>query len=103
MGSGVTIEGPMPGLVWVSPSVALASRILRSGFGSGSDEASELEETTLELCNIVAGNLKALLPRPSVLGLPRFQKQAPAQQSVERRFALTVDGEPLSICFQRAA
>jgi hypothetical protein len=99
----VLILGAEAGEVWVSPSAGLAGRILLCGFGSGASDPAELEEATVELCNIVAGNLKALLPGPSQLGLPTFHSHGPERAGAEQRFDLTVDGEPLVVLFRRTA
>jgi len=97
----VAIAGTSLGDVWVSPSEALARRILQRGFGSNTDNTSELREATHELCNILAGNLKALLPGPSQLGFPMFHPSGPARPTGgEQRFEFTVDGEPLVVLLQ---
>jgi chemotaxis protein CheX len=67
----VNIDGAWHGAVFVRCPLALAARVtssmLQSGDGPSLDDVCDVLG---ELTNMVAGNVKALLPHPSVLSLP---------------------------------
>jgi chemotaxis protein CheX len=67
----VNIDGAWHGAVLVRCPLALASMVTAAMFGD--DERPSLEDVRDalgELTNMVAGNVKALLPQPSVISLP---------------------------------
>jgi chemotaxis protein CheX len=67
----VHIDGAWHGAVFVRCPLALASLVTAAMFQG--DEAPHLDEVCDalgELTNMVAGNVKALLPQPSALSLP---------------------------------
>ncbi|MEO8697171.1 MAG: chemotaxis protein CheX [Acidimicrobiales bacterium] len=74
----VNIEGAWHGAVVVRCSLALASLVTAAMF-QGDDEPTtdEIRDALGELTNMVAGNVKALLPAPSAISLPTvaFGKQ----------------------------
>jgi chemotaxis protein CheX len=67
----VNIDGAWHGAVFVRCPLALAARVTSSMF-QGDDRPSldDVCDALGELTNMVAGNVKALLPQPSVLSLP---------------------------------
>ncbi|MEO8698020.1 MAG: chemotaxis protein CheX [Acidimicrobiales bacterium] len=74
----VNIEGAWHGAVLVRCSLALASLVTAAMFqGDNAPTADEMRDALGELTNMVAGNVKALLPAPSAISLPTvaFGKQ----------------------------
>lgn len=69
----VTIEGEWAGTVVVRTSRELALWAAASMFGRPGSELSrqDTEEAVAEVANMTGGNLKACLPGPSRLSLPR--------------------------------
>lgn len=70
----VHISGAFNGSVWLLTSeafarVAAAQMLQRPG---PSIETRDAHDAAAELCNIIGGNIKGLLPRPSSLSLPVF-------------------------------
>jgi len=67
----VQITGAWSGAVLLSCAPGFASLAARTIFaGAGDPSVGEERDALGELANMVAGNLKALLPAPSYLGLP---------------------------------
>ena len=67
----VHIDGAWHGAIVVRCPLALASLVTAAMFQSGQDPSfEEVCDALGELTNMVAGNVKALLPQPSVLSLP---------------------------------
>ena len=97
-GSRVPVQGSFHGSVSVSCSPRLARRLAARMFGV--DEASvcdaDMEDAVFELANVVAGNFKALMPRPIEIGLPQADTQVPGE-SLCQRLAFACEGEPLVI------
>ena len=77
----VTITGAWSGLVGLSCSPAAARQAAALMFAT--DEASledvEVTDAIGELVNIVGGNLKSLLPEPTVLSLPSVVADGPIE------------------------
>ena len=67
-----TISGEWNGTVCVSCSQLAARHATSAMFGMEDDEltADEINDAVGELVNVVGGNIKSLVPGPSVLGLP---------------------------------
>ncbi|MFN2524321.1 MAG: chemotaxis protein CheX [Mycobacteriales bacterium] len=66
----VTIEGAWNGAVMFRCEQALAQVLAGELFQSPSPTADEVRDTVGELTNMLAGNVKALLPDPSRISLP---------------------------------
>jgi chemotaxis protein CheX len=68
----VEIEGPWSGTVTVACSRRLATMITAQMFEVAPAEAShdDIVDAVGEIANMIGGNVKALLPGPSTLGLP---------------------------------
>ncbi|MEO5838347.1 MAG: chemotaxis protein CheX [Acidimicrobiales bacterium] len=67
----VNIEGAWHGAVLVRCPLALASVVTAAMFQSEHDPTTdEIRDAVGELTNMVAGNVKSLLPAPSVISLP---------------------------------
>jgi chemotaxis protein CheX len=101
MRGSVTIEGVSHAIVTVDCSELLARRLGGAMFdveaSSLSDE--EVADALGEIANIIGGNIKALLPGPSQLGLPEINYQVrerPSLIAVEQSFHCA--GEPFRVC-----
>lgn len=96
--ASVAIEGAWNGSVVVCCSRELAQRVAATMFHCDTDELREAlwSDALGEIANIIGGNIKATLPAPSRLGLPRFHTDWPApQQGLAVGFRS--DGEPLHV------
>jgi len=76
----VSIEGTSHALVAVDCSAALARKIAGAMFDADPDSLSEEDvlDSLGEVANIIGGNIKALLPGPSRLGLPQITRDVAA-------------------------
>ena len=97
----VQITGAWSGAVLVSCRAEFARLAAKLIFGS--NETLEEERDALgELSNMIAGNIKALLPGPSFLSLPTLSDgvdgvlQVLGSRLLEK-FELSVAGEPLTV------
>lgn len=98
--ASVTISGTSNGLVAVDCSEELARRLASAMFDSPESELSEAEvlDSLGEIANIIGGNIKALLPGPSTLGLPKVELDVtapPVGPILEQVFSCT--GEALRV------
>ena len=67
----VHVNGAWRGAVLLQCSAPLAQRLTAALFQSaGPHDAEDLRDTVGELTNMLAGNVKALLPSPSAISLP---------------------------------
>ncbi len=67
----VNIDGAFHGAIFVRCPFALASLLTTAMFqGDGEPTFEDVCDALGELTNMVAGNVKALLPQPSVISLP---------------------------------
>ena len=66
----VTIEGAWSGAVMLVCDRELASTLAGELFQSTEPQPAEVRDTVGELTNMLAGNIKALLPEPSRISLP---------------------------------
>lgn len=96
--ASVRIEGAWNGSLVVCCSRLLAQRVATTMFQCEENEAREAlwSDALGEIANIIGGNVKAMLPAPSQLGLPRFHADwRPSGQG--QVVAFRSDGEPLHI------
>jgi chemotaxis protein CheX len=96
----VTITGVSNGVVTVDCSEELARRLAAAMFDAPESSLSEEEvlDSLGEIANIIGGNIKAMLPGPSKLGLPTISRDVcgpPEGVLVEQGFTCT--GEPLRV------
>ncbi|MGD0811622.1 MAG: chemotaxis protein CheX [Acidimicrobiales bacterium] len=72
MGAQVNIEGAFAGKVTIRLSPDFASQLAAQLFAMPEGDVDDdlVRDAIGELANIIAGNIKALLPTPSHLGLP---------------------------------
>jgi chemotaxis protein CheX len=76
-----TISGGWNGTICVSCSRLAARHATSAMFGMEDDElsADDINDAVGELVNVVGGNIKSLVPGPSVLGLPTVVEGTPVQ------------------------
>jgi chemotaxis protein CheX len=101
MRGSVTIHGQSRAIVTVDCSTRLARLLGAAMFDTPENELSqeEVDDALGEIANIIGGNIKALLPGPSELGLPEIDYNVvdrPSQTVVEQAFRCT--GEPFRVC-----
>jgi len=100
----VPIAGAWRGFVVFQPSMVAAARaaaaIMR--VAPADLQPADIQETVAEICNILGGGIKSLLPDPSSLALPLVMQGA----SHETRLPMTrlllrtrylADGEPINV------
>lgn len=101
MRGSVTIRGTSDAIVTVDCSETLARRLGAAMFDTEEDELSdeEVEDALGEVANIIGGNIKALLPGPSKLGLPEidFKVTDVPRGSVVVKQAFECTGEPFRV------
>lgn len=93
------IRGAWNGVFTLEGDCAFSERLAAALFGTTGSDAAEQLEALCEVANMLAGNAKALLPGPSVLGLPEVREGAAVSSSSTRltysgslgdRFAVTL-------------
>ena len=103
----VTVTGPWNGVVVLTCDEAGIDDLTRSVLQLPDDEettAEDIEDVLRELANILGGNVKSLLPGPSVLGLP--ETGVPPLRGEDEdtcRVAASWRGHDLSITIQGSA
>ncbi len=104
--SRVDVTGAFCGSVVVGCSESLARRLAAQMFGldEGDVNLDDIVDATRELANVVAGNLKILMPPPSEIGLPRPVDELASQDNgLVNRMAFLCAGEPLVISVHESA
>jgi hypothetical protein len=99
-GSRVDVTGAFTGSVVVDCSEGLGRRLAAHMFGlaEGAVSADEIIDAIRELANVVAGNLKILMPPPSEIGLPKDVGELHGEdQFLVNRMSFLCAGEPLVI------
>lgn len=66
----VILEGAFDGAVLVRCPQSLAQQLTSLMFGDDNPGQSDIRDAIGELANMTAGNIKAVLPHPSRIGLP---------------------------------
>ncbi|SNT02310.1 Chemotaxis phosphatase CheX [Geodermatophilus saharensis] len=102
--SWVEIVGPWTGAVVLTCGRDTAAELTRALLGEHAPavlEAEDVDDALGELANVVGGNVKAVLPGPSVLGLPEVGATPPAGSRADtRRVAVLWRGQPLTVSVQ---
>ena len=105
--SWVEIVGPWNGAVVLSCGRGTADELSRCLLGAHAPavlESEDVEDALGELANVVGGNVKAVLPGPSVLGLPETGAATPAGDPADTcRVDLLWRGRSLTIAVQGSA
>jgi chemotaxis protein CheX len=103
--SWVEIVGPWTGAVVISTARSTAEQLARCLLRQHAPpviEDEDIEDALGELANVVGGNVKAVLPGPSVLGLPEVGS-APEAGADVCRVDLLWRGQSLTISVQGSA
>ncbi|PWW22264.1 chemotaxis phosphatase CheX-like protein [Geodermatophilus normandii] len=105
--SWVEIVGPWTGSVVLTcgreTALALTRALLRE-HASEVLEEEDVDDALGELANVVGGNVKAVLPGPSVLGLPETGTTPPPGREADTcRVHVLWRGEPLTVSVQSHA
>ena len=107
LSSWVDVVGPWTGTVVLTCERSTAealSRALLKEHAPPVLEPEDIEDALGELANVVGGNVKAVLPGPSVLGLPEVGSAPTAGSPADTcRVDLLWRGESLTISVQGAA
>ncbi|RBY80951.1 chemotaxis protein CheX [Geodermatophilus sp. TF02-6] len=105
--SWVEVVGPWTGAVVLTCGRDTAEQLARALLGEHAPEVVDGEDVVDalgELANVVGGNVKALLPAPSVLGLPEVgAAPSPGSPADTCRVDLLWRGQPLTISVQGCA
>ena len=103
--SRVSIHGAWDGLVTLYCNDHLARRFAATMFRIGEQEVSEddVRDALDEIANIVAGNIKALLPAPSQLSLPEYLGPVSVFEAECIGKITTEEGEALLVAVQSSA
>ncbi len=103
--SWVEVVGPWTGAVVLTCSRATAEQLSRCLLAEHAPpvlDAEDVQDGMGELANVVGGNVKAVLPGPSVLGLPEVGT-APEAGTDTVRVDLLWRGQSLTITVQSSA
>jgi chemotaxis protein CheX len=102
----VEVTGPWTGAVVVTCGRATAEELSRTLLREPADEPidhADVADALGELANVVGGNIKALLPAPSVLGLPGVGGKPPRASSVDTcTIGLLWRGQPVTVSVRGA-
>ena len=107
LSSWVQIIGPWNGVVVLTCGRSTAEELSRCLLGEHAPpvlEVEDVEDALGELANVVGGNVKAVLPGPSALGLPEVgAAPGPGSPADTCRVDLLWRGQPLTITLQGSA
>jgi chemotaxis protein CheX len=97
----VRIKGAWHGSVSVSCEQEAATRIAAVMLDREPRDAAEVADAMGEVANMTGGNVKALLPGPSLLSLPEVAEEGTPAAAVPgdlvSRLAFAIDGSPLVV------
>jgi hypothetical protein len=104
--SWVQVSGPWNGTVVLTVGRETAAELTRCLLKEHAPEvleAEDVDDALGELANVVGGNVKGVLPAPSLLGLPEVgDAPVPADPADVVRVDVVWRGQPLSIAVQGA-
>jgi chemotaxis protein CheX len=97
VGARVSITGAWHGWVRITCSPTLARRLTGMLFMMEDDEVDDeqMRDALGEVVNMIGGNLKALLPQPSKLGLP--EPTAGGDDAIVAAASLECESQPLLV------
>ncbi|MDT0200809.1 chemotaxis protein CheX [Nocardioides sp. AE5] len=98
--AAVTVTGAWPGMVVIELSTAAAHAVATRMLGTPQADEADTTDAVGELVNIVGGNVKSLMPEPSVLSLPVVTTgriAVPTGQVEVVRLDLEWLGEPVAL------
>jgi chemotaxis protein CheX len=100
----VVVSGPWTGAVVLSCARATAEELSRTLLGEPETQpvaSEDVADALGELANVVGGNVKALLPAPSVLGLPEVGPRPPQGSDADTCIVEALwRGQPVRISIQ---
>jgi chemotaxis protein CheX len=102
----VEIVGPWTGSVVLTTGCDTATELTRALLGRHAPpvlDDEDVADALGELANVVGGNVKAVLPGPSVLGLPETGTPPPGREADTCRVAVLWRGRPLTVSVQSHA
>jgi hypothetical protein len=103
----VDVVGPWTGSVVLTTGRQTAADLTRALLGQAAPELLDHEDVADafgEIANVVGGNVKAVLPGPSVLGLPETGSTPPPGREADTcRVDVLWRGEPLTVSVQSHA
>lgn len=102
MTASVAVSGEWQASVVFACSELLARHVAAKLFGIPAAEvdAPDLRDVIGELVNVIGGNVKSVMPGPSVLSLPLTSlggEWQPARPAIETTVCLAWNGEPMRI------
>ena len=104
LSSWVTITGPWNGTVVLTCGRDTALELTRALLREHAPavlEDEDVDDALGELANVVGGNVKAVLPGPSALGLPQVGATPPAGSAADTcSVAVLWRGQPLTVSVQ---
>jgi hypothetical protein len=107
LSSWVAVGGPWTGSVVITCGRTTAEELTRSLLREHAPavlDTEDVEDALGELANVVGGNVKGVLPGPSVLGLPEVgDAPLPGHPADTCRVDVLWRGQPLTISVQGAA
>lgn len=100
MSGRVAFCGAFCGFVWLHSTVTLARRVAGVMLGDDPEHlsTSDIYDSVGELTNMVAGNIKSLLPAPTQLAMPMVvtpEEVAAEEGPLLAQLTLTCEGQPL--------
>jgi chemotaxis protein CheX len=102
----VEVSGPWTGAVVLTCGHSTAEQLCRTLLRASCPEpldTDDVADAMGELANVVGGNVKALLPAPSVLGLPGVGSLPPAGSPADTcRVEVRWRGQPITVSVQGA-
>jgi chemotaxis protein CheX len=105
--SSVDISGGWAGTVSISFSDALGRRLTTAMLQCSEEEATPavVNDAIGELANVIGGNVKAMLPGPSKLSLPRVDTVPPGSGPTDYadRVWFDCEGSPFSVSIRTEA
>lgn len=96
----VDVSGSMPARAALSAERETCLDLARALMSMDPGEevsAADLVDAFGEVANVVGGNIKALIPDPGALSLPRVAAELPASSDVDHQVAMVWRGSPIFI------
>lgn len=96
----ISITGAWDGVVNIDCPQALVQEAAATMFGMEIDElgTEEIEDTLGELTNMIAGNIKTLLPQPCTLSMPSVAHKMSVPGAVPlHAYGYDINGKPLFV------
>lgn len=92
----VDVLGAWTGSISIEISEPLAGRLAQSMLDAPEAEPDDVRDAMCELANVIGGNLKGLMPGPSVLSVPRVADCEPVAVNA-KQLVFCCEGQPFSV------